>query len=64
MSLARMIEEQRDGIKKLNAEVNAGDCFSGSVRWVVVRRGLLMDSCGFGSGCPVEGAGGDSGCDA
>ncbi|GJN39674.1 hypothetical protein PR202_gb28807 [Eleusine coracana subsp. coracana] len=34
VSLARIIEEQRDGIKKLNAEASAADCFSRSVsRW-------------------------------
>ncbi|GJN12450.1 hypothetical protein PR202_ga30729 [Eleusine coracana subsp. coracana] len=31
VSLARVIEEQRDGIKKLNAEASAADCFSRSV---------------------------------
>jgi hypothetical protein len=43
-SLGRVVEEQRDDIKKLNAEVSIADCLSGSVCWVAFRRGSLMDS--------------------
>jgi TRAF-interacting protein len=43
-SLDRVVEEQRDGIKKLNAEVSIADCLSGSVCWVAFRRVFLMHS--------------------
>jgi hypothetical protein len=41
MSLGRVVEEQHDGIKKLNTEVSIADCFSGSVFLVVFHHGLL-----------------------
>jgi hypothetical protein len=46
-SLGRVVEEQRDGIQKLNAEVSIADYLSGSVCWVAFRVGLPMHSWWF-----------------
>jgi translation elongation factor EF-1beta len=43
-SLDMVVEEQCDGIKKLNAEVSITDCLSESVCSVAFSHGLLMDS--------------------
>ena len=44
-SLGKVVEEQRDGIKNLNAEASAADFSSRSVFLGGVSRGLLMGSC-------------------
>jgi translation elongation factor EF-1beta len=61
-SLDMVVEEQCDGIKKLNAEVSITDCLSESVCSVAFSHGLLMDSWWFrvtlqggGSRCLKEG---------
>jgi hypothetical protein len=44
MSLGRVVEEQHDGIKKLNTEVSIADCLSRFVFLVVFHRGLLKNT--------------------